>query len=37
MQNFICNKSFIKRGGKLMIDDIDPIFIKKLVFLEVGK
>lgn len=36
MQNFICNKSFIK-GGRLMIDDIDPIFMKKLVFLEVGK
>lgn len=36
MQNFICNKSLIK-GGKLMIDDIDPIFIKKFVFPKVGK
>lgn len=37
MQNFICNRSLIKKGGKLMIDDIDPIYIKKFVFPEVGK
>lgn len=38
---FICKILFVinllKKGGKLMIDDIDPIFIKKSVFPEVGK